>query len=75
MYSPVYKYFYNGREYIYKSHFSSNAKPPVLNEFYEIKINPKHPEEAWISQHSTTFTVLGIIFMAIAAMAAFCLLK
>lgn len=75
LYSPVYKYYYNGREYIYESNFSSNAKPPVLNGYYEIKINPQHPEDAWIPVHSVTVTILGIIFMVISVLVAFCWLK
>ena len=75
LYSPVYRYYYNGCEYTYKSNFSSNIKPPVLNEYYEIKINPKHPEEAWISQNSVTVTILGIIFMMLSMLIAFCWLK
>ena len=71
----VYRYYYNGCEYTYKSNFSSNVKPPVLNEYYEIKINPKHPEEAWISQNSITLTILGIIFMMLSILISFCWLK
>ena len=38
-------------------------------------INPQHPEEAWIPVHSVTVTILGIIFMVIAVLVAFCWLK
>lgn len=75
LYSPVYKYYYNGCEYIYESNFSTNATPPVLNEYYEIKINPGNPEEVWITNYSVTFTILGILFMMLSMLIAFCLLK
>ena len=75
LYSPVYKYYYNGREYIYESRTSSNAKPPELNGYREIKINPENPDEVWMTNYSIVFSFVGIMLMVISSYILYSLLK
>ena len=75
LYSPVYQYYYNGREYIYKSKVSSNAKPPELYGYYEIKINPENPEDIWFPNRAVIGPIVGIMLMVVSILIAFSLLK
>ena len=75
LYSPVYQYYYNGREYIYKSKVSSNAKPPELYGYYEIKINPENPEDIWFPNRAVVGPIVGIMLMVVSILIAFSLLK
>ena len=51
---PVFKYTYNGREYLaYDGNYSNRTKLPDIDEKLTIRIDPEHPEELmWNEGHN-----------------------
>ena len=75
IYSPSWKYTYQGKEYIYKSSYGSNITPPEKGDVYTIYIDPDNPEKAWVPQFSNhaNFLMIGIIAIIISVVGMYCI--
>ncbi|MBR5386955.1 MAG: hypothetical protein IK142_05160 [Clostridiales bacterium] len=64
---PVFKYTYNGREYLaYDGNYSNRTKLPDIDEKLTIKIDPEHPEELmWNEGHNKNSFFFAALVCAI----------
>lgn len=60
-FSPVFQYYYNGRDYTTESNHSSNPPAFSVGEETEIFVDPKSPQKIYIPNEKTT-KILSLVF-------------